>query len=200
VTRMTTTIWTTYCGIGGGSLKVLLFLRVGSVPDSPWNPGSFTHLSDRSPLVPIDQERSLPVSIPPHTVRRASHGDYLSVQTGLQTIDESVPDLRAAATRQLYEYGAITHDTHDPAFQEDGGIRGHTGSLDFKDISIPTGTSTYGQTLFNTTAILLGIGMLSEPLAFALSGWIGGTCLIIFYGAISCYSCVAISISDHVRY
>lgn len=152
--------------------------------------------------MPTDQERSLPASVVPHAVRRASHGDYLSVQTGLGTIDESLPDLRAVPTPRSYEYGAITHDTHGPAFQEDGGIRtlANTGSSTFKDISIPRGTSTYGQTLFNSTAILLGIGMLSEPLAFALSGWIGGTCLVIFYGAISCYSCVTIGIVGPVRH
>lgn len=67
------------------------------------------------------------------------------------------------------------------------------------------GKSTYSQTvsspfhylghavdrlfqLFNSIAILLGIGMLSEPLAFAYAGWIGGTILIIFYGFITCYT------------
>jgi len=209
---MMTTIWTTYCGIGGrgGPSKTLRFVRVGPIPDSPVNSSLFaasslppaSRLPDRSPLVPTDQERSLPVSVPPHTVRRASHGDHLSAQTGLQTIDESVPDLRAAATRQPYEYGAITHNIHDPGSQENGGIcpSDRRGSSNFKDISIPRGTSTYGQTLFNTIAILLGIGMLSEPLAFALSGWIGGTCLLVFYGAISCYSYAIISISDPMHH
>ncbi|KAJ3776925.1 transmembrane amino acid transporter protein-domain-containing protein [Lentinula raphanica] len=50
------------------------------------------------------------------------------------------------------------------------------------------GQSTFGQTLFNSIAILLGIGMLSEPLAFAYAGWIAGTILIILYGLISCYT------------
>ncbi|EIW86561.1 hypothetical protein CONPUDRAFT_44089 [Coniophora puteana RWD-64-598 SS2] len=50
------------------------------------------------------------------------------------------------------------------------------------------GRSTYGQTLFNCIAILLGIGMLSEPLAFAYAGWIGGTALIVFFGYITCYT------------
>ncbi|KAH8100648.1 transmembrane amino acid transporter protein-domain-containing protein [Cristinia sonorae] len=52
----------------------------------------------------------------------------------------------------------------------------------------PTGQSTFGQTLFNAIAILLGIGMLSEPLAFSYAGWIGGSFLIIFYGFITCYT------------
>ncbi|KZT74700.1 hypothetical protein DAEQUDRAFT_700682 [Daedalea quercina L-15889] len=51
-----------------------------------------------------------------------------------------------------------------------------------------SGHSTYGQTLFNAIAILLGIGMLSEPLAFSYAGWIGGTVIIIFYGWITCYT------------
>ncbi|KAJ7156133.1 transmembrane amino acid transporter protein-domain-containing protein, partial [Mycena filopes] len=50
------------------------------------------------------------------------------------------------------------------------------------------GQSTFGQTLFNSIAILLGIGMLSEPLAFAYAGWGTGLVLIIFYGYISCYT------------
>ncbi|PPQ71759.1 hypothetical protein CVT26_007600 [Gymnopilus dilepis] len=51
-----------------------------------------------------------------------------------------------------------------------------------------TGHSTFGQTLFNSIAILLGIGMLSEPLAFSYAGWVAGTILIISYGFISCYT------------
>ncbi|KAG2754578.1 hypothetical protein P692DRAFT_20719501 [Suillus brevipes Sb2] len=50
------------------------------------------------------------------------------------------------------------------------------------------GQSTYGQTLFNSIAILLGIGILSEPLAFAYAGWIGGTALIVFMGFLNCYT------------
>ncbi|KAL5495445.1 hypothetical protein ACEPAI_908 [Sanghuangporus weigelae] len=53
---------------------------------------------------------------------------------------------------------------------------------------IPSGRSTFGQTLFNSIAILLGFGMLAEPLAFALSGWIVGSILIIFYGIITCHT------------
>ncbi|KAI9572808.1 transmembrane amino acid transporter protein-domain-containing protein [Boletus coccyginus] len=50
------------------------------------------------------------------------------------------------------------------------------------------GKSTYGQTLFNCTAVLLGIGMLSEPLAFAYAGWLWGTVLVAFFGLITCYT------------
>ncbi|KAI0762902.1 transmembrane amino acid transporter protein-domain-containing protein [Fomes fomentarius] len=50
------------------------------------------------------------------------------------------------------------------------------------------GHSTFAQTLLNAVAVLFGIGMLSEPLAFAYAGWVGGTVLIIGYGLISCYT------------
>ncbi|KAJ3561959.1 hypothetical protein NP233_g9874 [Leucocoprinus birnbaumii] len=56
-----------------------------------------------------------------------------------------------------------------------------------KDVS-HTGRSTFGQTLFNSIAILVGIGMLSEPLAFAYSGWVMGTVLISLYGALACHT------------
>ncbi|KAI0639322.1 transmembrane amino acid transporter protein-domain-containing protein [Trametes polyzona] len=50
------------------------------------------------------------------------------------------------------------------------------------------GQSTFAQTLLNAVAVLFGIGMLSEPLAFAYAGWIGGSLLIIAYGYIACYT------------
>ena len=51
--------------------------------------------------------------------------------------------------------------------------------------------SEYANTqLLNAVAVLFGIGMLSEPLAFAYAGWIGGSVLIVGYGLISCYTCV----------
>ncbi|KAJ7042541.1 transmembrane amino acid transporter protein-domain-containing protein [Mycena alexandri] len=50
------------------------------------------------------------------------------------------------------------------------------------------GRSTFGQTLFNCVAMLVGIGLLSVPLAFAYTGWVAGTLLIFSYGFISCYT------------
>ena len=44
------------------------------------------------------------------------------------------------------------------------------------------------QQLFNSIAILLGFGMLSEPLAFAHAGWFGGMGLIVTYGYVTCYT------------
>ncbi|WVN86056.1 uncharacterized protein L203_101214 [Cryptococcus depauperatus CBS 7841] len=50
------------------------------------------------------------------------------------------------------------------------------------------GQSTDGQTLFNATAVLVGIGLLSMPVAFSYAGWILGTVLLIGFGWLACYT------------
>nr|ODO02128.1 hypothetical protein L204_00855 [Cryptococcus depauperatus CBS 7855] len=50
------------------------------------------------------------------------------------------------------------------------------------------GQSTDGQTLFNATAVLEGIEVLSMPLAFSYAGWILGTVLLIGFGWLVCYT------------
>jgi len=59
--------------------------------------------------------------------------------------------------------------------------------------SLPTGSSTFGQTLFNTIAALVGIGLLSEPLAFAYAGWLGGAVLLTFYAVVACYTAILLA-------
>jgi len=43
--------------------------------------------------------------------------------------------------------------------------------------------------------MLLGIGMMSEPLAFAYAGWGCGTLLLILYAFLTCYTWVFSSLS-----
>ncbi|KAK4705555.1 solute carrier family 32 (vesicular inhibitory amino acid transporter), partial [Phenoliferia sp. Uapishka_3] len=50
------------------------------------------------------------------------------------------------------------------------------------------GMSTFGQTLFNTVNVLIGVGLLAEPLAFADAGWICGTLLLLFCALITNYT------------
>ncbi|WWD20902.1 hypothetical protein CI109_105380 [Kwoniella shandongensis] len=57
-----------------------------------------------------------------------------------------------------------------------------------KDQYLFRGESTDGQTLFNATAVLVGIGLLSLPLAFAYAGWIGGTAMLVIFGWLTCYT------------
>ncbi|TFY68341.1 hypothetical protein EVJ58_g1054 [Rhodofomes roseus] len=91
------------------------------------------------------------------------------------------PSIQTQADRDVLAPGRVM--SRRPSQMSVGRARQTVGKT--KTIS---GHSTYGQTLFNAIAILLGIGMLSEPLAFAYAGWIGGTVIIIFYGWITCYT------------
>jgi len=50
--------------------------------------------------------------------------------------------------------------------------------------------------MFNAIAVLVGIGVLSEPLAFAYAGWIGGTLLLLFFGIVTNYTYVGGWIRD----
>lgn len=42
--------------------------------------------------------------------------------------------------------------------------------------------------LFNAVAVLVGIGILSLPLAFAYAGWIGGTIMLLGFGYLTCHT------------
>jgi vesicular inhibitory amino acid transporter len=55
-----------------------------------------------------------------------------------------------------------------------------------------TGSWAGRQQLFNAIAVLVGIGVLSEPLAFAYCGWIGGTLLLLFFGLFTNYTWVCL--------
>lgn len=50
------------------------------------------------------------------------------------------------------------------------------------------GYSTFSQTWFNTVNALMGVGVLSLPLAFAYAGWIGAPLLFLLCGALTNYS------------
>ncbi|GAA5987394.1 hypothetical protein JCM10908_001938 [Rhodotorula pacifica] len=50
------------------------------------------------------------------------------------------------------------------------------------------GESTWGQTLFNTVNVLIGVGLLADPLAFADAGWVFGTLLLLFCALVTNYT------------
>ncbi|KAL7420911.1 hypothetical protein Q5752_004865 [Cryptotrichosporon argae] len=50
------------------------------------------------------------------------------------------------------------------------------------------GESSDGQTLFNAVAVLLGIGLLSLPLAYSYAGWVGGTAMLVGFAYICCHT------------
>ncbi|GMK56402.1 hypothetical protein CspeluHIS016_0302420 [Cutaneotrichosporon spelunceum] len=56
------------------------------------------------------------------------------------------------------------------------------------NINVHGGASTDGQTLFNSIGVLIGIGLLSMPLAYSYAGWIGGTIMVVAFSAITCHT------------
>ncbi|KAM0750788.1 hypothetical protein T439DRAFT_325846 [Meredithblackwellia eburnea MCA 4105] len=50
------------------------------------------------------------------------------------------------------------------------------------------GMSTFGQTLFNTVNVLIGVGLLAEPLAFADAGWFLGSIILTFCALVTNYT------------
>jgi hypothetical protein len=67
---------------------------------------------------------------------------------------------------------------------------GQTVSADVCLVSNRSGLSNGSRSpqMFNAIAVLVGIGVLSEPLAFAYAGWIGGTFLLVFFGFVTNYT------------
>ncbi|CAE6456113.1 unnamed protein product [Rhizoctonia solani] len=114
------------------------------------------------------------------------------------SVTSSPDERRLLLATKVPTYSDNTNDSRGrPRGQALGSIASpHTRRLSInrrKSVSRPPrGSSSYGQTLFNAIAILLGVGMLSEPLAFAYAGWIGGFVLIAFYGFLTCYTVVLV--------
>lgn len=81
---------------------------------------------------------------------------------------------------------------------QSGGLGARRGSIvnrrmsvsvkSIKGHEVELGRSTSGQTMFNAIAVLVGIGVLSEPLAFRYAGWIGGTVLLLCFGLVTNYT------------
>lgn len=113
-------------------------------------------------------------------------------QFAQSTTDEAAPLLKASPTScNQISYGGSDPDAYvgeESRGPTDRSLLRRKSSATLKKPHNYGGQSTYGQTLFNSIAILLGIGMLSEPLAFAYAGWVGGTVLIVFMGFLNCYT------------
>ncbi|KAK8850737.1 hypothetical protein IAR55_004657 [Kwoniella newhampshirensis] len=94
-------------------------------------------------------------------------------------------DRRNSSLERGYEAVEIVAD---PALEGQRGRRKSTAKKARKVQYSYRGESTNGQTLFNATAVLVGIGLLSLPLAFAYAGWIGGTAMLVGFGWLTCHT------------
>ncbi|KAG2350557.1 hypothetical protein BDR05DRAFT_954656 [Suillus weaverae] len=112
-------------------------------------------------------------------------------QLAQSTSDEAAPLLEAFPTSNQVNYGGSDSDAYvggESRGLTDRSLLRRKSSATLREPHNYGGQSTYGQTLFNCIAILLGVGLLSEPLAFAYAGWIGGTALLVFMGFLTCYT------------
>ncbi|GAA6043589.1 hypothetical protein JCM8097_005271 [Rhodosporidiobolus ruineniae] len=55
------------------------------------------------------------------------------------------------------------------------------------------GESSWGQTLFNTINVLIGVGLLADPLAMADSGWFCGVSLLLFCSFVTFYTALLLA-------
>ncbi|BGP17492.1 hypothetical protein JCM10213_004412 [Rhodosporidiobolus nylandii] len=62
-----------------------------------------------------------------------------------------------------------------------------------KRVEETRGESSWGQTLFNTINVLIGVGLLADPLAFADSGWLLGCSLLVFCSGVTYYTALLLS-------
>jgi hypothetical protein len=163
----------------------------------PFNPEYIGDWDENETLL-LDSPNT-PLRAGPHRSRRASNGRQelgYTENSPLLRSSGSVPHLtRKSSSRRL------SSRTLDP-------IQNGENQERYSSDKHGHGSSTFGQTvstahpslfrhqrplthifqLFNCIAILVGIGMLSEPLAFSYAGWVGGTVLLVMYAAVGCYT------------
>ncbi|WWD07224.1 hypothetical protein V865_005321 [Kwoniella europaea PYCC6329] len=109
---------------------------------------------------------------------RSAHGNL--------TEDDDTEEALDSADDEL---GALMKSNHQTQYGTMGVHGGDAVSgTKVKRIRYPDGQSTDGQTLFNATAVLVGIGLLSMPLAFVYAGWIGGTVMLLSFGWLTCHT------------
>ena len=124
--------------------------------------------------------------------------DHVSAEQSLLT--ETTPFLEDA-NGSVAEDFLSAHDIDESAVADSSGeddqesallgdsfglqkVRDEDGNL----VSIVIGHSTREQTIFNAVNILMGIGLLSIPLAFEYSGWIFGILLLLFSSTVTLYT------------
>lgn len=55
-------------------------------------------------------------------------------------------------------------------------------------INVVVGQSTLPQTIFNSVNVLVGVGLLTLPLALRYSGWVIGMSFLVFSAVVTCYT------------
>jgi vesicular inhibitory amino acid transporter len=125
-----------------------------------------------------------PLSSPPIV---GSYGSYRSSQYG--TIGGGTLRARMPSTDQAAAWSSdIDHIEDDAAHGEHQPILVKEVKQGNKVILTVEGQSTLPQSIFNSINAIIGIGLLSLPLAFKMSGWIFGFILLTLNAAVTAHT------------
>ena len=177
-------------------------LRQPSVPLRATSPGSRASSRPPSPTSVANENLSSilsPPALSPNT-NTPHFAPALSPSRTHPKHDELTPlvshrtsDLPSTlSTSNARRASGISHRSLDSRMSRTmlNGRKGSLISLRKKIRGHEPGTSTYGQTLFNTVAVLIGVGLLSESLAFYYAGWVMGTVLLVYFALLTNYTSV----------
>lgn len=125
----------------------------------------------------------------PSSRRASAPSKFKSPAASVLPVLPELPELPSLFTRPILPRRSSTSSSQSGKYLHEGrSTFGQTVCMISFFVWVRVVNSNISWQLFNCIAVLLGIGMLSEPLAFAYSGWIAGTALIVSYGFISCYT------------
>jgi solute carrier family 32 (vesicular inhibitory amino acid transporter) len=121
-------------------------------------------------------------AIPPHLVTPLSGSYGTSYGTLHSTLNESSMVHAGRLWRQQQETGASLPDGERPPLlvkevEQDGKI-----------VLVIDGQSTLPQTVFNSTNVLIGVGILSLPLGMKYAGWLCGTIFLALAALVTGYT------------
>ncbi|EGG10358.1 uncharacterized protein MELLADRAFT_94434 [Melampsora larici-populina 98AG31] len=100
-----------------------------------------------------------------------------------------ITDSQSAQAFRPYPKRRIASEAQ-PAFSSSSNDTTYHNHVEGDTLPAPPaiGTSTFGQTLFNSFNVLCGVGLLSEPLAFSSAGWVSSIFLFLFCGLATNYT------------
>lgn len=118
-----------------------------------------------------------------------SYGSYRSSQYGTMGSGTLRPRASIIHRRVSTASGAATaHDDDDPALGEENPILVKEVKQGDKVVLTVDGQSTLPQSTFNAINAIIGVGMLSLPLAFRMSGWIPGLAILTLTAAVTAHT------------
>ncbi|KAF7544937.1 hypothetical protein G7046_g9674 [Stylonectria norvegica] len=142
---------------------------------------------------PSSPSRSSIFAIPPHlaTPIIGSYGSYGGTGSQYGTMDGSMR--RRISIGQGSGWGPADEDDGDAAHGEHQPILVKEVKQGNKVVLAVEGQSTLPQSVFNSINAIIGVGLLSLPLAFKLSGWIFGLLILSFTAAVTAHTAKLLS-------